>query len=59
VGGQTPREQNEGDDNETDERADDEAQQQGKAILVPPEILDQFHHTRMPRDAWCTARQKV
>jgi hypothetical protein len=26
---------------------------------VPPEILDQFHHTRMPRDAWCTARQKV
>jgi len=33
--------ENEGDDDESDKRADDEAQDKGEAILLAPEVLDQ------------------
>jgi hypothetical protein len=45
----SPGEKNEGDDDQSDERADHEAQDEGESILLASKILDQSDQTRGQR----------
>jgi len=45
---QTPGEQNERDDDESDERADEQTECEGQSVLTPSQVLDQFDGARIP-----------
>ena len=57
--GEPSREQNERNHDETDERANDEAQQQGETVFASPEIFDQIYNARIPRSARYVACSRI